>query len=245
MNRALTVVVVCLGLALLGLHRFAAVRVADEGSRLAHIDAVRAAAIRVDTLALSVRFASLASYDTLVDAVADLRRHVREVGTPEGAGSATALTALRALVDERTVQIEDLKARRSTLHNSEFALLGLLKDGGGDTVDPGLRAALLAFLLSRTAQTEDQLDAERARVRAMDDPAADLVARHAGVVLEGRRLLEDSTARFLRAPVAEAATRLAVAVNEDDAGELRRLRLAELGLLLVLLATALVTLWRR
>lgn len=238
--KALRVVCVVAAIAALAVavyaHRAAAVDAARAAALRAAVDNVRVDAARVDTLALSVRLASLPSYDPLVDAVAALRKNVRALDVDDHAAAAASVATLRALIDERTMQIEELKGRRSQLQNSERGLEQLLADGA---VDDSLRAPLLAFLLARTEKTEDQLDAARAAAAAGDNA---IVARHVNIVLEGRRLIEDTAARFLRAPLADPASQLALVVDDDLDSGARRL---ELAAVLTALAAMLCALWLR
>jgi hypothetical protein len=217
-------------------HRAAAVDAARAAALRAAVDDVRVDAARVDTLALSVRLASLPSYDPLVDAVAALRRDIRALNVDDNAAAAASVATLQTLVDERTAQIEELKGRRSQLQNSERGLEQLLADGA---VDDSLRAPLLAFLLARNEKTEDQLDAARAAAAAGKNA---VVARHVHIVLEGRRLIEDTAARFLRAPLADPASQLALVVDDGVDSGARR---AELAALLTALAAVVLALWFR
>jgi hypothetical protein len=109
-----------------------------------------------------------------------------------------------------------------------------------------LRAALIPFLLTRTPAHEDAVEALRARVAGrVDDTGLVHVSRHIAVVVEGRRLVEDSATRFLRAPLADGARALVEAVANDDASAVRTGRVLESLAWSLLVLVGVVALWRK
>jgi hypothetical protein len=225
----------------------------------AQLDAVRAEASAVDDLALSARFGELARYDPLVDALQSLDRDVARLSSLEqdpdmqdahkraqvdvaarDADVLGALSAFRALLGERRLEIERLKSQRGVLTNSEHrfpAVLGELRTKSpGDANVENLEAALLGFLFAGDSWRDDVETAGA----AIDD---EQMKGHLRVILQAHETLDKLTPKLIGVDLAHAAAAITQAEETHLAAQAKTNARLRVTFLIAIGFVAVLGLW--